>query len=94
MGEPNFEAIAVIAGRKAELYFNTKSRFLDSLPNDVDKKEALRRLRLAIADLENRLFISPHEAVTRVLSPELAVRRLQLDEASIANKIVVSMTSE
>lgn len=93
MERKDFEAIAVIAKRKAEFYASTRKKLIDSLPESIDKGEVETRLSRAISELDNGLFISDEERVSRTLHPELSIKQLTLKKQEIVDGIVRAMTA-
>jgi ribosomal protein L40E len=92
MQQKDFEIISIIASRKTELYINARNKLLASLPSDVDRTEAALRLRRAIAELDNVLFISEGEKRSNTIKAGLSVAQLSLDTQAISNSVVRAMT--
>ena len=92
MQQKEFEIVSIIASRKAEFYVNTRNRLLDSLPPSVDRSEARLRLRRAIAELDNTLFIGKEERASNIIRAGLAVKQLNLDVQAILDLILEAMT--
>jgi len=94
MQKKDFDIVATIATRKAEFYENVKNNLLASLPGDVNRTEADKRLRQAIADLDNMLFVSEEEKATEVIKAGLAVRDLKLNKDKILGPLLQAMTKD
>jgi predicted transcriptional regulator len=94
MQQKEFEIISIIASRKAEFYINTRDTLLSSLPSSVDRTETALRLRRAIADLDNVLFISEEEKTSNTIKAGLSVAQLNLDTQAISNSVVRAMTGQ
>ena len=92
MQQKEFEIISIIASRKAEFYINSKKGLLASLPSSVDRREAALRLRRAIAELDNALFISEEEKASNIIKAGLSVKQLKLDTQPILNLIAQAMS--
>jgi hypothetical protein len=92
MQQKDFEIVSIIASRKTEFYINNRNELLASLPFAVDKTKAELRLRRAIADLDNVLFVSQEEKASKTIRAELSVTQLNLDTQAISNLVVRAMT--
>jgi len=92
MQQKEFEIISIIASRKTEFYINTRNSLLASLPSSVDRTEAASRLRRAIAELDNALFISEEEKTSNIIKAGLSVADLKLDRQPILNLIAQAMS--
>lgn len=92
MQQKEFEVISIIASRKAEFYINNGNRLLASLPSNVDRTEAALRMRRAIAELDNALFISEEEKASNIIKVGLPVAQLNLDTQAILNLVVQAMS--
>jgi len=94
MEQKEFEIVSIIASRKAEFYTNVKRKLLSSLPDSVDKEEARLRLRRAISELDNRLFISEEEKASNIIKAGRSIAELKLNAQAILEQIVEAMTKE
>jgi len=92
MQQKEFEIISIIASRKAEFCINNGNRLLASLPSNVDRTEAALRMRRAVAELDNALFISEEEKTSNIIKVGLPVAQLNLDTQAILNLVVQAMS--
>jgi len=93
MDQKEFDIVSIIASRKAEFYVKTREKLLALLPPFVDKKEARLRLRRAISQLDNALFISEEEKESKTINPELSISQLKLNNKEIIDRVVEAMTT-
>jgi hypothetical protein len=93
MDQKEFEIVSIIASRKTEFYVKTREKLLASLPLFIDKKETRLRLRRAISELDNSLFISEEEKESKTINPELSISQLKLDNEEIKNRVIKAMTA-
>ncbi len=93
MERKDFELITIIAARKAEFYVKAKRNLLAALPPSVDHKEARLRLRRAISNLDNMLFVGVQEKASGTINPDLSVSELSLDVSGIVERVVNAVTA-
>jgi hypothetical protein len=91
MEQKEFELVSIIAGRKAEFYMNARDNLLASLPPNVDRDEARTRLRKAVAELENSLFISDEEKASNTVKAGLLVSQLKLNSDAILSRLTEAL---
>jgi hypothetical protein len=91
MDQNEFDIISIVATRKTEFYENAKRRLIASLPVSIDRDQAKSRLRRAISQLDNSLFISEDERNARIIDPALPVSELKLDKEEILAHMVRAM---
>jgi hypothetical protein len=92
MDERSFEIISIIAARKTEFYRSVEDQFISRLPDEIDLIEARKKLRDAIADLPDMLFVSPEEMRSKTLTPGLSVHALNLDQRAITNAVISALS--
>jgi hypothetical protein len=92
MDQKEFDIAAIIASRKTEFYYNARNKILASLPPFVDKKDARSRLRRAISELDNTLFISEEEKASKTINPALSISQLSLRKEEIADRVIKAIT--
>jgi len=92
MNQKDFDIVSIIASRKAEFYVKTREKLLASLPSFIDKKVTRLRLRRAISELDNTLFISEQEKASNTIDPALSVSQLKLNNQEILDRVVKAMT--
>jgi hypothetical protein len=93
MEQREFEAVSIIASRKAEFYISARRELLASLPASVNEKEARLLLRRAISELDNRLFISGEEKASNTIKPWQSIEKLKLDTQSILDEVLKRITA-
>jgi hypothetical protein len=93
MDQKEFEIVSIIASRKAEFYAKTREKLLALLPPFIDEKEARLRLRRAISELDNSLFISEEEKESKTINSELSISQLKLNNEEIIGRVVKAMTA-
>lgn len=93
MNERAFQVITIVAARKAEFYVKTKRRLLASLPSFISDKEARLRLRRAISELDDTMFIGGQEIASRTIDPGLSVDSLNLDVTRIVDQVATAMAA-
>jgi hypothetical protein len=93
MYQKEFEIVSIVASRKVEFYIQTRKKLLASLPSFIDKKEARLRLRRAISELDNSLFISKEEKASKTINPGLSISQLKLNNEEIVDRVVKAMTA-
>jgi len=92
MDQKDFETVSIIASRKTEFYVKAREKLLASLPSFIDKKEVRLRLRRAISELDNTLFISEEEKASKTINPALLVSQLRLNNEEILDRVAKAMT--
>ena len=93
MEQREFELVTNIAARKAEFYVKAKRNLLAALPPAVDHKEARLRLRQAISNLDNMLFVGEQEKASGTINPALSISELSLDASGIVEQVVNALTT-
>ena len=88
MSEKEFDALAVIAMRKSKYYQKTRDWLLKQLPPTVDQRDVRRKLRSAIARVDNRLFLGEEEKKANTIDPTLPLERLQLNGDEIVKQVL------
>jgi hypothetical protein len=92
MDQKDFEIVSIVASRKVEFYVKARQKLLASLPSFVDKKEARLRLRQAISELDNTLFISEEEKASKTINAALSISQLKLKNQGILDRVAKEMT--
>ena len=92
MDQQDFQIISIMASREAEFYVKTREKLLASLPPFIGKSEARRRLRRAISELDNLLFIGEEEKASETIDPKLSVSQLKLNNQEILDQVMKAMT--
>lgn len=97
LSQKEFDIISIVASRKAEFYLNTKTKLKELLAKlspalSIDEEDADLRLRKAISELDNMLFISEEEKTSNTIDPSLSVSQLKLNSKEIQERIVRAMT--
>jgi hypothetical protein len=96
MNQKEFEIVTIIASRKTEFYLKASKKLLGLLRARaplVDKNQARLRLRRAISQLDDLLFISDEEKASKTIDPTLSVSQLKLNNEEIVDRVVRSMTT-
>lgn len=94
MDRRQFEIITIIASRKTEFCLNAEKKLVGTLPPNLDQKEAVRRLRRVISELDNLLFLSDAEKTSVTVTPGVPVAGLKLDQQEIMSRIGEAMILE
>ena len=92
MSQKDFDILSIIALRKSKFYQKTRDKLLRSLPRYVDQKEARLRLRKAMAERDNDLFIDEREKATKTIDPALPLERLRLNRQEIIRQVLKKLT--
>ncbi len=93
MSENEFEVLSVIAARKSLYYERVREAFLKSLrekkllPEDIED-EIKERLRKAISELPNELFISAKEKANHKIYSDMSIDKLDLNKEEITRLIL------
>lgn len=93
MGEETFDALAVIATRKAKFYQRSRNELLKQLPATQKKDEIKSALRKAISEVDNALFIGKKERESKVIDPSTPIEQLDLDNDKIISEVIQKLSS-
>jgi len=93
LSKETFDAITVIAVRKAKFYVRSRDELLKRVPSSVDRDEVNVALRKAISLVDNSLFIGKNETVTRVIDPSTPIEQLDLDTDKIISEVIRKLSS-
>ena len=93
MSEETFEALTIIATRKAKFYQRSRNELLKQIPPTVNKNGVKAALRTAISEVDNSLFIGEKEKETKVLDASTPVELLGLDSDRIVAEVVRRLSS-
>ncbi len=88
MSEETFDALTIIATRKAKFYQRSRNELLKQLPPSVNKDGVKAALRKAISEVDNSLFIGKKEKETKVINPSTAIEQLGLDRDKIISEVI------
>jgi hypothetical protein len=91
MSQKDFDVLAIIALRKSKFYQKTRDGLIKELPSNIDKQDVRQKLRKAIADLDNNLFIGEEEKKTNTIDPTLPLERLQLNSEEIKKHVLKAL---
>ncbi len=95
MDEKTFQIIGIIAARKGAYYTLVRNEFLRQLKkqkkaiSDDEDQEMRARLRRAIAQLPNELFLGVQE--TSNIDRSLGLDQIRLDTKRIAKEIITGL---
>jgi hypothetical protein len=93
MSEQTFEALTIIATRKAKFYQRSRNELLKQIPPTVNKDTVKVALRKAISEVDNSLFIGKMEKETKVLNASTPIDQLGLDSDRIVAEVVRKLSS-
>ena len=93
MDQNEFDIISIVSTRKTEFYMNARTMLLTTLPVSIDRDQTRSQLRRVISQLDNSLFISEDERMTRTLDPGRSISKLTLDTDEIQAQIVRRMSA-
>jgi hypothetical protein len=88
-----FDALTVVAIRKAKFYQRSRNELLKRIPPSVNKDEIKAALRKAISEVDNGLFIGRNEKMTKVIEPSTPIEELNLDTERIISNVIRKLSS-
>lgn len=91
MSQKDFDVLAIIALRKSKFYQKTRDLLLKEVPSNIDKQDVRQKLRKAIANLDNNLFIGEEERKTNIIDPALPLEQLQLNGEEIKKHVLKAL---
>ena len=93
MNKETFDALTIIATRKAKFYQRSRNELFKHIPPSVNEKEVKAALRKAISEVDNSLFISKEEKDTKVIDPSTSVKNLGLDTDKIISEVIRKLSA-
>jgi len=94
MQKKDFDALSIIAMRKAQYYEKIRGKVLSNFPPDANRADIGRRLRFAVSKLNNELFISEIEKSKNTIDPDIPIETLNLDNAEIVKRLIAMMNEQ
>ena len=93
MSEETFEALTIIATRKAKFYQKSRNELLKQIPPTVNKDAIKAVLRKAISEVDNSLFIGEKEKETKILNASTSINQLGLDSDRIVAEVIRKLSA-